>query len=230
MIRSVKHLMSIPVQAIDGPCGKVDDFLMSEKGFDVRHLVADIGQWPSNERVIISRQDFQQMVNRSDIPSFPVRMLSSQVMRSFVYDPGSPVLAGEGESFAERSYMTTPHEQGSVSRFVAQDSGKALGRPLLDHPETHALHSVRELVGLPVDVMDGSFGYVSDFLVDDSDWALQYLVVDSNRWLPGGSKYCIHIKRLDKIQKDRQGVEVKLKKNEIEELPEYSADRLPAVY
>lgn len=227
MIRSIKHLMNMPIQAIDGECGKVDDFLMSAKDHDVRHLIADIGQWPADEKVMLAKVNFQQMGNRSDIPSFPVRMLTSQVMKSADYDPSSRVLAAATDSYAERSYLTTPYEHGSASRFMGDDEpAEVHGRSLLSVPETHSLLSMSEVMGLPVEVMDGQFGCVSDFLVDDSNWRLQYMIIDSNRWLPGGIKYGIHIKRLDKIEPDGRGAVVKMKREQIEELSEYDPDQI----
>jgi hypothetical protein len=32
---------------------------------------------------------------------------------------------------------------------------------------------------------DGDIGHVQDILIDDSDWSVRFLVVDTRNWLPG---------------------------------------------
>src|SRR3546814_3688958 len=32
---------------------------------------------------------------------------------------------------------------------------------------------------------DGEIGHIDDFLVDDTDWSLRFLVIDTRNWLPG---------------------------------------------
>jgi len=32
---------------------------------------------------------------------------------------------------------------------------------------------------------DGEIGHLKDFLVEDADWSIRYLVVDTKNWWPG---------------------------------------------
>ncbi|MBF0394497.1 MAG: PRC-barrel domain-containing protein, partial [Alphaproteobacteria bacterium] len=45
--------------------------------------------------------------------------------------------------------------------------------------------SLGRLRGWRLEAADGEIGEVSDFLFDDADWAVRWLVVDTGRWLPG---------------------------------------------
>jgi hypothetical protein len=47
------------------------------------------------------------------------------------------------------------------------------------------LRSVRELVGYTLLASDGEIGACADFLFDDRDWVIRYMVADTRRWLPG---------------------------------------------
>lgn len=47
------------------------------------------------------------------------------------------------------------------------------------------LRSIKELIGYPIEAVDGNIGKVKDCLFDDRHWRLRYVVVDTNRWLPG---------------------------------------------
>lgn len=47
------------------------------------------------------------------------------------------------------------------------------------------LWKTSDLNGLTISASDGEIGSVSDILFDDRSWAIQWLVVDTGRWLPG---------------------------------------------
>ncbi len=47
------------------------------------------------------------------------------------------------------------------------------------------LQSVRELYGEKIGALDGDLGHIKDFYFDEKDWAIRYLVVDADSWLPG---------------------------------------------
>ncbi len=226
MIRSIDYLINKPIHAIDGTIGKVDDFLVDEHNHQVTHLVGDIGQWPTSEKVVISNREFQQMVPRGDVPSFPVRMLSDQVAKAPAYDSGVVVSAGPGEQTHGQSYWTSPYEHGAVSRFVGDEAPEAYGRSFGREPDERPVMSIRETVGLSIEAMGSAFGCVSDFLMNDSNWKLQYLVIDSNRWLPGSIKYCVHMKRIGQIDLEGNVVHLKMSRSQIEELPEYEPDEV----
>ncbi|MCC6346377.1 MAG: PRC-barrel domain-containing protein [Nitrospirales bacterium] len=47
------------------------------------------------------------------------------------------------------------------------------------------LKSLETLSGYTITATDGDIGKVHDFLFDDESWGVQYIVVDTGRWLPG---------------------------------------------
>jgi sporulation protein YlmC with PRC-barrel domain len=47
------------------------------------------------------------------------------------------------------------------------------------------LHSAKELRGYELLATDGKIGKVHDFFLDETDWAIRYLVADTGTWLPG---------------------------------------------
>ena len=48
------------------------------------------------------------------------------------------------------------------------------------------MRSCQELIGYQAVALDGSAGSIDDILIDDEGWAVEQLVVDTRRWLPGG--------------------------------------------
>src|SRR3546814_2187240 len=47
------------------------------------------------------------------------------------------------------------------------------------------LRSAVEVEGYHVAASDGEIGHIDDFLVDDTDWSLRFLVIDTRNWLTG---------------------------------------------
>lgn len=45
--------------------------------------------------------------------------------------------------------------------------------------------SVQRLYGETLAALDGEIGKVKDFYFDNQNWAVRYLVVDTDSWLPG---------------------------------------------
>src|ERR1700687_4500270 len=53
--------------------------------------------------------------------------------------------------------------------------------------EVAVLHKTSELRGYHILATDGEIGHVEDFLIDEADRTLRYLVVDTSNWLGGRS-------------------------------------------
>jgi hypothetical protein len=91
-------------------------------------------------------------------------------------------------------------------------------QPNLDYDST--LRSSREVQGYYIKGSDGEIGHVDSFLVNEDDWKIHYLVVDTGNWLPGRKVLLAHpwINRIDW----RNGqVHVALTREEIEASPPY---------
>ena len=58
------------------------------------------------------------------------------------------------------------------------------GRASAEERDLH-LRSAREVAGYRVAATDGEIGRVDDFLIDDRDWAIEPLGIDTGNWLPG---------------------------------------------
>jgi PRC-barrel domain protein len=47
------------------------------------------------------------------------------------------------------------------------------------------LRRMKDLQGFFIGARDGDIGEANDFIFDDNNWTVRYLVADTNRWLPG---------------------------------------------
>jgi hypothetical protein len=47
------------------------------------------------------------------------------------------------------------------------------------------LRSIEAVTGYHIHASDGEIGHVEDFLVEDTDWSIHNLVIDTKNWWPG---------------------------------------------
>jgi len=53
------------------------------------------------------------------------------------------------------------------------------------HEGDSHLRSSNEVTGYYVDATDGSIGHIEDFVIDETEWAIRYLMIDTKNWWPG---------------------------------------------
>ena len=47
------------------------------------------------------------------------------------------------------------------------------------------LHKTSKMHGLHIHATDGEIGHIDDFLIEESDWGVRYMVVDTSNWIGG---------------------------------------------
>jgi hypothetical protein len=58
-------------------------------------------------------------------------------------------------------------------------------REAVQNLEDPNLRSVDAITGYYIEATDGEIGHVEDFLLQDDNWSIHYLVVDTKNWWPG---------------------------------------------
>jgi sporulation protein YlmC with PRC-barrel domain len=61
------------------------------------------------------------------------------------------------------------------------------------------LRSAKTIMGYHIHASDGDVGHVSDFIFDDANWQIMYLVIDTHNWV-GGKKVLIETATIKEIQ------------------------------
>jgi hypothetical protein len=82
------------------------------------------------------------------------------------------------------------------------------------------LFSVNDTLGYQIGAVDGDIGHVEDLLIDDVDWAIRLIVVDTRNWLPG-RKVLVAPDWLVRVDWPAQRIEFDLPRDRIESSPEY---------
>ena len=85
------------------------------------------------------------------------------------------------------------------------------------------LRSTKELEGYTLDARNGEMGRCRDFLFDDEQWAVRYMVADTGRWLPD-RKVLISPIFLGDPNWGSKRLQVDLTKEQVKESPPLSED------
>ena len=176
MLRSMKELFGYAVAATDGPLGTLEDFLFDERSHDLRYLVADTGGWFKRRHLLVTPAAF----GRTHWPArdFPVKITRAQAEASPVMIADAP-LSRQHEvalhSFFEWMPYWLSHSNGVPTAHVAAADGVA-------DLDALALCRAGRLIGYQVQATDTDIGHVVDFLIDDEQWKLRDVIVDTESW------------------------------------------------
>lgn len=80
------------------------------------------------------------------------------------------------------------------------------------------LHKTSRMRGYHIEATDGSIGHVDNFLVDESSWAVRYLVVDTTNWI-GGRWVLVSSSAIRSVDSVEQKIHVALSRDEIKNSP-----------
>lgn len=193
MIRSLKSLRGDDIVASDGVLGDVHDFFFDDHSWQLRYLVIDTGNWLPGRRVMVSPRSIASIdakrgklkvnLSREEIESSPGIAADAPVSRQHEID-----LADHFRW--PRYWEEFPSGVGIPPMIPSLQHEAAAAAPYGPAEEIRARHdpnlrSAAEVEGYHVAARDGQIGHIDDFLVDDVDWTLRYLVVDTRNWLPG---------------------------------------------
>jgi Ni,Fe-hydrogenase III large subunit len=76
------------------------------------------------------------------------------------------------------------------------------------------LHKLSKVHGFHVHALDGAIGHVDDFLLDESTWALRYLVVDTANWI-GGKRVLVSPQVITGVDAETGRIDVSLTRDQI---------------
>ncbi|MEO7066974.1 MAG: PRC-barrel domain-containing protein [Rhodanobacter sp.] len=202
MLSTAKHLQNYAIHATDGIIGHVRDVYFDDHSWIVRYLVVETNGGQRNRKVLISpvsvtRVDAMERVltlsiTRQQLEDSPGIDTDKPISRGhersvlgyygypYYWDAAS--LRGTGSfssvllNMSERGMATAPHGDADIKR--AQGIAEiGLGSDADIH-----LHSCREVAGYRIEAADGHIGQVKDFLLQESTWAIRYLVINTSKW------------------------------------------------
>ena len=234
MLRSVDKLFGFEVRASDGDAGTLDDLFFDDRRWTVRYLVVDTGPWLAGRRVLLSpiaadRPDFVLL-------TLPIRLTKELIQSSPDMNLDRPVSAQKFEELHEHygwpaywagsPVLGTP-TLGAYPLIYAQTEVEAEGEEPESLPGDPHLRSAKEVMGYHIQARDGEVGHIEDFFVDEDDWCIRYMLVDTRNWLPG-RKVLVSPEWVEKVVWEEAKVHVDLTREQVKGSPEYDVASEPS--
>lgn len=234
MLHRISTLLGSTIRARDGDVGRLGDLYFDDRSWLVRYLVVDAGTWLFGRHVLISPDEVGMPYWGERI--ITVKLTREQVENSPDVDIHQPVsrqqLSELHEYYTWPIYWTGPAVAGTapLGPYPATSTAAAAGEqatdvepPTPEEEEDLHLRSVKEVTGYGIHAKDGEIGHADDFILDDSDWFIRYVVVDTGRWLPG-RKVLVAPEWIESIAWLERMIAVKLSRRQVEESPDYDPD------
>lgn len=247
MLRSAKELIGYNVRALDDldeNVGHVSDFYFDDRSWVIRYLVVDTGGWLSGREVLVSPLTMAQPDWARKM--LPINLTKEQIENSPSIDLEKPVSRQHETKlreyygwppywgavarpmtprpmsiyfapsvFTPANSADKPNGQNSVRRYTPQDSEYEDVRQYSPH-----LRSMDEVIGYNIQARDGEIGHVETFIIDDENWSIMYLVVDTRNWLPG-KNVLVALDWVEQVDWLEQLVHIDLERETIKDGPEY---------
>ncbi len=100
------------------------------------------------------------------------------------------------------------------------------GAPLSNGDDPH-LRSTQAMNGYHIQASDGSIGHVTDFVMDDENWAIRQLVIQTGHWF-SAKEIVLSPEDVNRISYEESTVYVSKTKEAISAAPEYHVSSLGA--
>lgn len=192
----LNELIGSTIVATDGELGKVKDAIFDDRTWAIRYLVVDAGSWLSSHEVVLAPQSVSRAQPSDD--RLTVRLSEEEIRRS--RSRANVDTVSDKEEELRKSYRGYgPDWQGvypggwgyypiggpvaPAPREPASDVSVERKRDELEQREVH-LRSFQEVKNYNLCAGDDEFGHVDDLMVDENEWVIRYLDVDTLNYVP----------------------------------------------
>ncbi len=238
MLRSLKSIRGFKLAATDGEIGKVREVYFDDHSWTVRYFVVETGGWFTGRDVLITPRSLGPIVE--DDETIAVHLTKEQIRHSPPVETEKPVSRQYEEAYYSyygwEPYWAAP---GGTPAFwvpapTAIPPTEPFGRRPSDLPREREaeleeqvrnpnLRSSAEVRGYSIHAQDGHIGHLEDYIIDDEEWRVRYLVLDTRNWLPG-KQVLVSPEWINMISFLQREVYVNVTKEVIRNAPEYDPD------
>lgn len=235
MRHNIKSITGFTISASDGELGKVKDFYFDDQSLTIRYLIVETGSWLVGRKVLISPRAVIKLDWEGS--TFVSNLTMEQVKSSPDIDTDKPV-SRQHEMELYKHYPWGDYyggvlwggSMGVTGMMLPSHPGfeggeqKEPGTPENAPNADPHLRSTDEVTGYSIKSSDGKIGDLQDFILDDSTWKIDFLVVDTGNWLPG-RKVVISPKWIKEIRWETSEIIVNATTEQVKNSPEYEAGK-----
>jgi len=237
MLRNASAIKGYAIAASNGRIGTVSDFLFDDASWLVRWLVVDTGKWLSGRKVLLPPSVLGKL--DPDGLEFAVSLTMQQVKDSPESDTDRPVSrqieANIYGYYGWQPYWGTDMLMGGYGYGTGFGGGVAGALPVIESRQRAEdiaiagasdndphLRSVQAVTGYHIHATDGEIGHLDDFIVEDTDWSIRNIIVNTKNWWPG-KIVVIAPSSIDTIDWTDSLVNLKIDRNKVKASPAYDA-------
>lgn len=213
MLHRLGELQRYAISAIDGEIGSVEEVYFDDSTWTIRYFVVNTGHWLTGRRVLISSVAIGNVDEKSN--EIFVELSRNQIKDSPPMESKEPVSRRYEVDYFR--YYGWPPYWDSIP--YAPPAPASSNKPR-DRQADSRLRSSREVVGYNISAEDGEIGHVADFVIDENNFKLCYLEIDTRNWWPG-KHVLLNPAWIAKIDWPRKSVFVDLCRDDIRSAPEY---------
>lgn len=196
MLWNASSLIGFAIEANDGQIGTVHDLLFDDIDWVIRWLIVNTGDANAEHKVLLPVSALG--VPDASLRQFPVNLTMQQVHDSPDVEMDLPVSRSMEESLYD-FYGWAPYWRDSgllISNSIAmpfvvplqvsvQNSTDLSNASVAPPDRDPNLRSVAIVKQYNIHATDGNIGHIDDFLVQNDNWIIRYIVVDTKNWWPG---------------------------------------------
>lgn len=225
----MKTILGYQMTTTNGETGKVKDLLLDEATWQVRYAEVEFGPLFSKRRMLVPREKLGKP--DADYLTIPAMMSTDELADCPPLEENLPVSRVYEHKLNEHlqlinywdQYYTTPTAIPGITHSI-QIKAKPSPGDVVDPSEINtSLRSLRELQDYHVKTLDGELGHLEDLLMDDGNWSIPFLVVDTHNWIPWSRKVLLRIAWVDSFSYTEREVHVLLTTDMVKASPTYDS-------
>lgn len=226
MKRNINKLLDYKIITKDDITTSIKDFIFDEDTWTIRYIEVDFGNFFTGKRVLIPNVFFKKSHLIND--QFFVDITKNELEKCPKPEEDLPVSRRYEEELASHfnldKYWTVSYPVPGLGAIPVPKRMPSLD---IDEKEVGtSLRSFKEIKGYDIITLDERFGVIDDLIVEDSDWKISYLCVDTSAWLPFSKKIIVDISIIDSISYKREEATVQIHTEDLKNAPEYDTDLL----
>jgi sporulation protein YlmC with PRC-barrel domain len=235
LLKAKGELFNHSILGRDDKVGTLRDVYLDDEKWVVRYFEVEVDLVGSTGRKVLISPFSIQASDVADNHQITVALTRKQVLDSPGADHDMPVSRLFEEAHAryygypfywDGPYLwgSSPHPVSETASVTASTKGTVAEerRGELKDAEQQArtshLRSSSEVIGYRIVATDGPLGHVEDILIDDADWRIAEVVVDTRKWLPG-KHLRVPVDAVDKIDWATREMRLRITRDEIRNSP-----------
>lgn len=221
ILRKVEILRDYALLARDGDMGKLVEIYFDDNQWVVRYFVVRTGHWLTGRMVLILPGAVSAIDDDNETIEFD--LTRDQIEQSPTFNTTLPV-SRHYEYEYYRFYGFDPYWTGDPL-FATPPQLLPAKESTPSQPANPHLRSSHEVKGYAIQARDGDIGHVTDYIIEQPDWALRYIEVDTRKWLPG-KHVLISPAWISRLDWEKRAVTVMLSREAIQAAPAYDPEKI----